>query len=304
MAFIEKQRHGKHIYYYLVKNVRLSPQKVKTFRVSLGRTVPSHGVLQSYFIRLEKKARIYEAKLLPKDVLEKLEDLRASIIVFHKTPEGMLPKDFLVRFTYNSNAIEGNRLTLRQTALVLAEGIAPEGTRTNDIIEAFNSRDAWEYVKGYRGGLTDRFIRKLQYEVTKNTSTKMQGKYRDGPVRISGSAWIPPEAAKVLPLIKEVLVKYKKEKTSLHPVELASWLHNRIVQIHPFTDGNGRASRFLMNWVLLRNKFPPVVIEVSNKEKYYRTIEEADRGNEKTFAEFLAAELLKQYTSEINADYL
>ncbi|MDE1874323.1 MAG: Fic family protein [Candidatus Micrarchaeota archaeon] len=208
----------------------------------------------------------------------------------------------MVRFTYNSNAIEGNRLTLRQTALVLAEGIAPEGTRANDIIEAFNSKDAWEYVKARHGGLTDKFIRKLQYEVTKNTQMRLQGKYRDGRVRISGSGWIPPEADKVPVLIKGTLAKYKSEKTASHPVELASWLHNKFVQIHPFTDGNGRTARFLMNWILLRNKFPPVVIEVSNKEKYYKMIEEADKGNEKLFAEFLAEELLKQYTSEITPE--
>ena len=92
-------------------------------------------------------------------------------MVFHKTPEDALPKDFLVRYTYNTNAIEGNRLTLRQTALVLSDKIAPEGARTNDVIEALNSLDAWEFVKKYKGKLNKKFVCKVQYEITKNTTT-------------------------------------------------------------------------------------------------------------------------------------
>ena len=85
-------------------------------------------------------------------------------------------------------------------------------------------------------------------------------------------------------------------KRTLHPAELASWLHNRLAQIHPFSDGNGRTARLMMNWILMRNGFPPAIIEASNKEDYYKAIEAADSGNTKPFAEFLAAQLLRQYT--------
>ncbi len=297
MSFIEKQRHGKHYYYYLVKNVRISPAKAKKIRIFLGRAVPKHEELQKYFLEIEKKAvSEYNGKWLPKELIERLEDLRASVVVFHKTPGDALPKDFLVRYTYNTNAIEGNRLTLRQTALVLSDKIAPEGARTDDVIEALNSLDAWEFVKKYKGKLNKKFICKVQYEITKNTSCRIQGDYRDSEVRIGGSEHIPPKPSEVPFLMQKLFEEYVKQKKELHPIEMATLMHNKLVNIHPFTDGNGRTSRLVMNWILLRNRFPAVIIEVANKEKYYSCIEYADRGDQRHFAVFLGEQLLKQYT--------
>jgi len=296
MAFVEKQRHGKRDYYYLVKTVRLSPTKFKKVRVLLGRKVPGHAELQRRFAELERKVpRPYSPRWLSKEVAERLEDLRAGAVAF-KGLEGRDAVDFLVRYTYNTNAIEGNPLTLRETALILAEGIAPQGAKTESVVEVMNSRDAWEFIKSYGGVVNKGFACKTQYEVTKNTASRIQGDYRDGEVGITGAEWKPPAAAKVPELMEGIFKEYGKLKKSLHPVELAAWLHNRVVQIHPFTEGNGRTARLLMNWVLMKNKFPPAVIEKRNKQEYYGAIEKADAGDEKPFAEFLARELLQQYT--------
>jgi Fic family protein len=299
MAFIEKQRHGKRDYYYLVKSVRAPGNRVAKVRISLGREVPAKEKLQEYFLLLEKKAsggREYGASLLSRETTERLDDLRASMVVFNRTPTEVLPKDFLVRFTYNTNAIEGNPLTLRQTALVLMDGVSPQGVRTEDVIETFNAKDAWDFVKAYKDGLGGRFVCRVQREVTKNTSCRIQGGYRDSDVGITGSDWKPPRSARVPELLEAVFREFPAKKKSLHPIELAGWLHNRVVQIHPFTDGNGRTARLLMNWVLIRNRFPPAVIEVRSKEEYYKAIESADRGKGKPFADFLARQLLEQYT--------
>ena len=297
MSFIEKQRHGKHYYYYIVKNIRISPTKTKKVRIFLGREVPKHEELQKYFLEIEKKAiSRYSGKWLSKELVEQLEDLRASIVVFHKTPVDALPKDFLVRYTYNTNAIEGNKLTLRQTALVLSDKIAPEGARTNDVVEALNSLDVWDFVKKYKGKLDKKFVCKIQYEITKNTTCRIQGDYRDSEVRIMGSEHIPPKPSEVSTLMQKLFDEYNELKKELHPIELATLIHNKLVKIHPFTDGNGRASRLLMNWILQRNRFPAVIIEVTNKEKYYGCIEHADMGDQKYFAVFLAEQMLKQYT--------
>lgn len=296
MSFIEKQRHGNGFYYYLVKNVRISPSVVKKVRIFLGKEVPSHDKLQLLFKEIEKKApKPYSAKWLPKEVAERIEDLHASVAIFKSFPRDVLPADFLVRFTYNTNAIEGNQLTLRQTALILSDNIAPQGARTDDVIEVMNGKDAWEFVKSYKGALNEKFIKDIQFEVTKNTQCRIQGKYRDGEVGISGSEWKPPLAKEVPMHVKKIVKEYALLKRTLHPVELATLLHNRFVQIHPFTDGNGRTARLLLNWILLRKKYPPVVISVQNKERYYYAIEAADKGYHKQFAIFLANQLLEQY---------
>ncbi|MDE1856850.1 MAG: Fic family protein [Candidatus Micrarchaeota archaeon] len=297
MSFIEKQRHGGHFYYYLAKNVRVSPTKTRRLRIFLGREVPKHDQLQRYFVELEKRSMgQYRPIWLPKELVERVDDLRASIIVFHKTPSGALPKDFLVRYTYNTNAIEGNKLTLRQTALVLSDRVAPEGVRTDDVIEALNAVDAWNFIKSYKNRLNKKFVCKLQYELTKHTSCRIQGGYRDTDVRISGSKHMPPSPQDVPELLDELFKEFYKQRGKLHPLELAALLHNRFVNIHPFTDGNGRTARLLMNLVLLRSKFPPVIVEVANKEKYYNSIEAADRGDQKPFAVFVAGQMLLQYT--------
>lgn len=303
MPFVEKQRHGEHFYYYLVKNVRVSPTKVRKLRIFLGRTVPKRDEMKKYFLRLEKMSlEMLEARWLPRELVERVDDLSASITVFRKTPSNMISKDFLVRYTYNTNAIEGNMLTLRQTALVVSDRIAPQGARTEDVVEALNAVDAWNYVKSYKGRLNKKFVCKVQYEVTKNTSSRINGDYRDSEVRIVGSDHIPPRTKEVPGLMEKLFDSFYAERKELHPIELATILHNGLVSIHPFTEGNGRTARLLMNWVLLKNKFPPVIVEVSNKEAYYNAIEAADRGDQKQFATFVADQLLMQYTIPLQAE--
>jgi Fic family protein len=296
MSFIEKQRHGNTTYYYLVKSVRTSATEVKKVRIFLGTKVPPHEKLQTLFRELERKTpKPYSAKWLPSDIVERIEDLHASVTVFRSFPESVVPEDFLVRFTYNTNAIEGNPLTLRQTALILSENITPQGVKTDDVIEVMNGKDAWEFVRGYKSIASEGFIKNVQYEVTKNTKCRLQGKYRDTEVRIGGSDWIPPKANEVPGLMKGGMREYAGLKRTLHPLELAAWLHNKIAQIHPFTDGNGRTARLAMNWILMRKRFPPVIIDVRNKEEYYRVIEAADKGDQKPFCVFFAKQMLEQY---------
>jgi len=297
MTFIEKQRHGNHDYYYLVKSIRVAPNSVRKARIFLGQKVPDKERLEGTLIELERKMpRNYSARWLSKDLVEKLEDLRATVTVFKSLGREVLPKDFLVRFTYNTNAIEGNPLTLRQTALLLMDSVTPQGIGTESVIETFNSRDAWEFVKDSRGPLDKPFVCKIQHMITKDTSCRVQGEYRKGDVRIAGSEWIPPSFVKVPERMSELFGEFRAQKKTLHPIELATALHNQLVQVHPFTDGNGRTARLLANWVLIRCRFPPVIVELREKEEYYKAIENADAGDNRPMATFLARQLLKQYT--------
>jgi len=299
MAYIEKQRHGKHDYYYLVKSVRDETGKVKKVRVFLGRQVPAHKKLIEFFAVLDRKVPDKRrAVLLSRETVERLDDLGLAAGSQKVAMKRHLPGDFLVRFTYNTNAIEGNPLTLRQTALILDDGIAPQGARAGDVIEVYNGKDAWEFVKSHKGSMNSAFLRKVQYQVTKNTACRLQGKFRDSEVRISGSEWTPPLAKEVPSQVEALLGGFGKARRSTHPVELAAELHNRIVQIHPFTDGNGRTARLLMNKVLMLGGLLPVIIDARNKEGYYSVIERADRGEQKPFAEFLARQLIGQYTKK------
>lgn len=297
MSYIEKQRHGGHDYYYLVKSVRVSPTRVQKVRLFLGREAPPQSKLPELFRTLERRVpRRFIPRLLGSEAAERLDDLREGMAATRQAPMDVLPEDFLVRFTYNTNAIEGNPLTLRQTALLLVDGITPEGAKAEHAVEALNSKDAWEFVRAFKGTVNRRYICQVQEEVTKHTSCRIQGAYRDREVRIAGSGWTPPPAARVSADMDRVFRLYRSERSTRHPVERAALLHNRVVRVHPFTDGNGRTARLLMNGVLMKGRFPPVIIEERNKESYYATIEKGDGGDDAPFARFLARQLLEQYS--------
>ena len=301
MPFLEKQRHGNGTYYYLVKSVRTSPARVRKFRLFLGREIPPKEQLADHVRKLERRAlRTFRPRWIGRDTLERLDDLQAAVAVYRTIPGEAIPKDFLVRFTYNTNAIEGNPLTLRQTTLLLLDGVTPQGARAEHAIEALNSRDAWAYVQKFKGSLGKAYACKVQYLVTKDTSCRIQGEYRDSEVRIDGSTWSPPPPRAVPKEMDEMFRRFPRLRATHHPVELATTLHNRLVQIHPFTDGNGRTARLLMNWALMKGRFPPAIIEAKNKEAYYGAIERADAGDNAPFARFLSAQLLEQYSQSIS----
>ncbi len=159
MPFVEKQRHGGHTYLYLVKSVRTSPTHVRKVRVFLGRELPSPEKMREMLRQLERKLPPpYSVRWLDHSTVKRLEDLRTAMAVLRSLPGEILPKDFLVRFTYHTNAIEGNPLTLRQTALLLMDEVTPEGARAEHVIEALNSKDAWDYVRAYKGAIGKHFV--------------------------------------------------------------------------------------------------------------------------------------------------
>jgi Fic family protein len=298
------KRNGKE-HYYLTKNFRTGARRWRKVRKYLGTASPERQAIAAAaaFLGTEASRKGYRPRpkfaYLDEADAEKLEDIRDAYSKWYGklTPEERetYGSDFLVRFTYNTNAIEGNRLSLRETAMIFTEGILPTGASTNDYNEALNSRDALKIMEDHSGGLGNRYMLRLHGQLTKNTSCRLAGKYRDCGVRIMGSDWVPPPAAEVPQRITRLIQWYNNNQARLHPLELGALLHMKVVQIHPFTDGNGRISRLLMNWVLLRNGYPMFYIENRDKANYYRAIEKADRGDLKLFVGYVASTLVKQF---------
>lgn len=296
MTYIEVMRRNGKEYYYLTKNFRLG-QKWKKVRKFVGSKKPSEKTIKEVIQEIEKNAikmgfrpRSKFAYLEEGDA-EKFEDVRDA---FKKWFGKLRPEDrekyqsdFLIRFTYNTNAIEGNRLSLRETAMIFTEGIIPSGASVNDYNEALNSRDAFELAQAYKGELNQRFLLRLHKEIAKNTKCRIAGAYRDSEVRISGSEWIPPNAKEVPILMKKFFQWYNNHKGRLHPLELGAIAHMKLVQIHPFTDGNGRVARLVMNRILLGNGYPMFYIETRDKIQYYKAIEAADKGDLKAFVKYI-----------------
>jgi len=199
-----------------------------------------------------------------------------------------------VRMVYESNSIEGNSLTLRETELVLSKGVTVSGKPLKDHLEAVNLAKAWEQVKALAqpgAALTERDLLDLHRIILTRVEDSFAGTYRSSAVRIAGSNHIPPNPIKVPDLMDTLFAEIESISD---PVEKAAKLHHGIASIHPFADGNGRTARLAMNFVLLAAGYPPISIPVSPREAYYNALESADSGDFESFQAFLETELHKE----------
>ncbi|MEW5758840.1 MAG: Fic family protein [Candidatus Omnitrophota bacterium] len=204
-----------------------------------------------------------------------------------------LREQFAIEMTYNSNAIEGNKLTLKETYLIINEGITIKGKSLKDHLEAKDHYEALNYLyelieHGKRATFSEILIRNLQQLVIKDTEPKEAGVYRKGNVIITGSSHRPPDAFEVPILMKDLLEWIRVNKNKLHPIELATIVHHKLVFIHPFFDGNGRTARLVMNLLLMQKGYPLIVILKNDRKKYYDSLEKADKGNYIQFVRFIA----------------
>ncbi len=191
---------------------------------------------------------------------------------------------FRVELTYTSNAIEGNTLTRRETALVVEKGLTVGGKSLIEHLEATNHAHAldWvkEQVKRKPTSLTEKDILHIHDTILRGIDYTNAGRYRSVSVRISGSTVVLPNPRKVPDLMAE-FVEWLEKEHSLHPVELAAEAHYRLVTIHPFVDGNGRTARLLMNMILLMTGYPAAIIRKRDRLAYIGSLEKAQLGGPK-----------------------
>jgi Fic family protein len=202
-----------------------------------------------------------------------------------------LQEDLIVRWTYHSNAIEGNTLSLRETQVAL-EGITVGGKLLREHLEAVNHRDAILFLGDLvtkPEPLTEWTIKSIHHLILKGIDDRHAGCYRSMNVRIAGASHLPPDAL-VVPELMERFIEWMRDVApSLHPVERAARVHSDFVKIHPFVDGNGRTSRLLMNLELLKAGYPAAVLPVEKRLAYYEALD-ADHaeGNSESFIELIA----------------
>ncbi|MBI2664579.1 Fic family protein [Candidatus Woesearchaeota archaeon] len=305
MTYIEIIKRNKKEYYYLTKNVRLSLNKWKKIRIFLGGKKPSQGELKKHAREIEDKSKpflkISNYAYLSEHDAETLQDLKESYSTWLKQiPKSVkenLNADFVIRFTYHSNAIEGNRLTLRQTALILKDKVIPSGVRAEDYNEAINGKECLDYIKSYKGELNAKLLEKINGILTKNTGVVYGGRMRFFNVQIQGSTHVPPQHAEVKKHVLNFFKWYSANKNKLHPFELAALIHAKLAWIHPFEDGNGRTARTTMNFILMKKGFPMFFIPFEKREEYYQSLDAADKGNYKEYVSGMLRLIIDQIRS-------
>ena len=206
-----------------------------------------------------------------------------------------------VRMVYESNSIEGNSLTLRETEIVLSKGVTVSGKPLKDHMEAVNLMQAWERVKELakpEASLTENNLLDLHRTLMTRVQDMTSGSYRTYAVRVASSNHIPPNPVKVPDLMTELFVGLA---TIADPVERAARLHHGIAHIHPFADGNGRAARLAMNFILLAAGYPPISIPTDLRQAYYSALEAADSGDFPAWQNFLTTQLNQELDTRLEA---
>lgn len=223
-----------------------------------------------HFEGLEKLLeRIYQKK-------EKLDKMRP----LHAYALKSIKESLTLEWTYNSNSIEGNTLTLQETKLIVEEGITVKGKSLREHFEAVNHQDAIGFVESLVSNnyqLSDKDILKVHELVLQKIERDFAGRYRNSGVRITGANFVPPNALKVDAYMSE-LIDWVKNST-VDVVIKAAIFHHRFVWIHPFFDGNGRTARLVYNLLLMQAGFPPSIILKNDRKKYYDALNAANNAD-------------------------
>ncbi len=189
--------------------------------------------------------------------------------------------DFGIKFTFNTNKIEGSSLTYGDVRTILIHGTSPRGKPMDDIIEARTHMDLYKHIIDTEEPLTLATVHGWHRQLFGVSKPEIAGCIRDRPVRITGSRHIPPENKyEVENGLADLFEWYGKHKLMIHPVLLACLLKLKFVTIHPYADGNGRICRLIMNHVLYWNGYPMFNIEYQNRNAYYKALERAQVAND------------------------
>lgn len=210
------------------------------------------------------------------DKVDELNNKLNSKRPFSKETLKSLRNSINIEWTYNSNGIEGNTLTLRETQIVL-EGITVGGKTLREHLEVINHEKAIEYIEDLvkeKNPVTEWNIKNIHQLVLKEIDDKNAGKYRSENVAIMGATHTPPDHLIVPELMEKLILNYQKWN-KYHPIIKAALIHGELVKIHPFIDGNGRTSRLVMNLSLMNSGYLPVIIKKENRLEYYNALDKA-----------------------------
>ena len=239
--------------------------------------------------------------------IERKKELLSSMRPLTQGEVERLREEFMVEFTYNSNAIEGNTLTLKETAMAL-EGMTIDQKPLKDHMEAIGHRDAFLFVIDIASKeipLSESVIKQI-HSLVLIDRPEDRGTFRRIPVRIMGAYTEPVQPYLIEPKITDLLATNEERKAKMGTIERIARFHLEFEGIHPFIDGNGRTGRLLLNLDLIRNGYPPINVKFTDRKKYYDAFDEYYRnGNADKMTDLIAGyvnERLEDYLTVLNVD--
>ena len=276
--YIEKKRIKNNEYLYLKESNRIN-NKVKTKTIAyLGRSDLSKKELKK---RIESFKDKIDIKFLKEKQLENLRNIKKDFALKLKNKDIKLKedmfKDFKTYYIYNTNAIEGNSLTLPQTDLLLNENITPKNKDLREIHDHINEKETFDFIIKKRPEINKKIIVELHSRLLKNIDNRTG--FRLHNVRVFGSSFDTTPFEYIEADVKLLLKWYRENKRKLNPLALTAIFHEKFERIHPFYDGNGRTGRMISNLILIRNGFPPLIIENRRRAEYYDALSKGHRAD-------------------------
>jgi len=290
MVTIKKKVIGNKEYYYLEHTIRQDNKIIKKEKY-LGKKLPKNieELKKGFFLK------IYEERWYP--LLNKIEkNYSKDLRLMPKVAKEKNIQIFSIKFTYDTQRIEGSKLTLRETSELLEKDITPKEKSLIDIKEAEAHQKVFYEILRYQKNLSLQIILYLHKKLFENTKPEIKGKIRQHQVMISGSRFVPPFPAEIYPLLREFFKWYNKNRYKIHPVELAALVNLKFVTIHPFSDGNGRISRLIMNKILNKHGYPLFNIPYEKRTGYYNALERAQiKEQDNIFIQWFFRRYVKEY---------
>ena len=289
MATIEKKTVKGKGYFYLRHSIKVGDKVIKKEKY-LGKELPDN---------IEEIKKEFEECSKKEQWFSKIDNIKKKFNVEFKAMPRVAKEKYLryfaIKFTYNTDRIEGSTLTLKETADLLEEGISPKKP-VKDIKEAQSHDRVFYDMFNYKGNLKLSEVLHWHKMLFKDTEPDIAGIIRRHNIRIARSevelaAW--PELDSML---HDFFKWYNRDKNKLHPLELAALVHLKFVTIHPFSDGNGRISRILMNFILKKYGYPMLNIPYTKRDLYYNALEHAQtKKDDSVFVKHVIHRYLKEY---------
>ncbi|MBP1221555.1 Fic family protein [Flavobacterium sp. 1355] len=232
-------------------------------------------------------------------ILKEIDSLKEKLDSYRKYDSYKIKQALELEYTFESNRIEGNTMTLRETDMVINEGLTISGKSMREHLETINHQEAIGFIKDLISkstSLNERDLLSIHNLILRGIIPEDAGRYRKVPVMIQESARTPPQPLMVQQEMEKYFIWYEINKNKLHPVILAAEMHERLIAIHPFIDGNGRTSRLIMNLILMQKGYPIANIkgDYENRIQYYKSLETAHIKNDKEDFFLFIAQIQKE----------
>ena len=302
MVSVQKIKVKNNEYWILIHSIRKGKKVIQKKRY-IGKNLPPMArieYLKKEFLKeLRGGKHFFLSKEDVEDIEEKKKNYTRELKNLNESEKDEKLKEFIIRYTYDSNKLSGVDVTLRQSFLILKERIMPKDFKNLVIAKKLENHEKGIIaITKYKGKFDLRFIKKLHKILFSGIDDELAGKLRSElkkDVKIAGTTYIPPKWNMLDSELKEFFKWYESENRKLHPLELASLIHLRFISLQPFADGNSRLSRLLMNWILWKKGYPLVDIPIEDIENYYNALDTYQiEKKEKPFVDYIRERYLKE----------